>query len=312
MRKCLLLAQWSIVLAAASAAQAQGNRPDLSALPDVLKGLKWKDIDTAKLSALERCRALLFLNASLDELSSGARAEADLLSAFIDKQKLGPEFLNSPPPVNAAPLNCGDGLKVAVAMLRGPLAQSSYATDFAGVSDPKLLECNNNMYEPICQRKWSEMAESRQQVRWMASFLQAKKKMDEYQAWAPLEVQRREQEYQQEMARRRAAVLANTEAQEQRSQDIEQQNIKQQQQQQAAMQQMQMAMCVAQQQAQNQANEQVVATVGNNDWYPGWYNGAISNLGGVGWYRDGAYRGVAGANVEGRYAGWHGAAVGRR
>lgn len=290
----------------ASAAAAQSNRPDLSALPDVIKGLKWKEIDVAALTPIERCRSLQLLNGALDEIGAAARAEADLMSEFLETQDLGKDYASDSTPPVAAPLVYADGTKIAVALLRGPLAQSSYATAMADVSDARLIESYVQLYDATAQRKWSEAAEGRQQVRSMSHFLQARNKTKDYETWVPSEVQRREQVYEREMAQRRAAARAKTDAKNQQeaeaAQERQQQAKQQEQERQAA--QVQQALAAAQQnQTQSQQN---VATNNDDGWYPGWYYGAISNLGRTGWYRDAAYRGAAGARVEGRISGWHG------
>ena len=70
---------------AALAAQSQKLPPDLARLPDEIKNLKWQTIEIGQATTLERCRALLLLNHTLDELSANAAAEADLMSAYIEK-----------------------------------------------------------------------------------------------------------------------------------------------------------------------------------------------------------------------------------
>jgi hypothetical protein len=295
-----------IAISLSAGAAAQSKRPDLSSLPEVIKSLKWKEIDVAALTPIERCRSLQLLNGVLEEIGSAARAEADLMSEFLEKQDLGKDYASDSTPPVAGPLVYADGTKIAVAMLRGPLAQSSYATALSDVSDARLIESYVQLYDATAQRKWSEAVEARQQVRSMSHFLHVRNKVKDYETWVPSEVQRREQAFENEMAQRRAAARAKSEAKNQQeaaaAQERQQQAAQQEQERQAA--QMQQALAAAQ---QNQTQSQQNGVTGDDDdWYPGWYYGAVSNLGRTGWYRDASYRGAAGARVEGRISGWHG------
>src|SRR4051794_13787869 len=113
-----------LAFAAFSLAQTQKLPPDLAGLPDEIKNLKWQTIDTATVQPLERCRSLLLLNHSLDELSANAAAEADLMSEYIEKNNLGAQFASTPPPPAPRALSYTDAQKIAIAMLRGPMSTS--------------------------------------------------------------------------------------------------------------------------------------------------------------------------------------------
>lgn len=315
MHRVLTLAALLVVFAV-TVARAQPNPPDLSAVPDVIKSLKWKDIDPGSLPMVEQCRALQLLNDSLDEISASGRAQADLMSTFIDQQKLGPDFVASQPPPDPAPLTYDDATKITVALLRGPLAQSPYASQFAGNSEPGFLKAYDRLFQTTCRRKWGEVAESRHQTMWMTAFLQSRNLMPQYEAWAPAEIQRRQQEHEQQMILRSAANRASEAAQEQRAAEIDKQHDQQQaqkqaqqakaqSQQQAAAQPMQQALTSAQQ-AQLQAD----MSSGAPAVYAGGYYGGAAALASADLYRDAAYRGASSAAVEQRYSNWHGA--GRR
>jgi hypothetical protein len=300
----------------AAAAVAQQPKVDLSGLPEVMKSGKWKDIDVAKLDLLEHVRALLLLNDVFDDIGGSTRAEADLMSQFIDAQQLGPKFASSPPPPPApAPLTCEDALKVAVVMLRGPLSSSAYATNMGDVKDENFLHSYLPLYEPTCRRKFADIVEARHQLDWLAYFLQSNKLIKQYQDWVPGEIQRRQQAYEAQMRQKRAGHLAQEQqakqAQEQRAAEAKEEKQKQKAQQEQAAIQMQQAMAAAQ---QAQAGQQSAASGGGDDWYPGWCYGGVSNLEHADWWRDAAYRGAANADVHARMTGWHGAAagVGRR
>jgi hypothetical protein len=316
MRKIPTLAA-AILVSLSPLAYAQ-NQPDLSALPDVIKTGKWKEIDPAAVPPQERSCALNFLNDALDETVASTRAEADLMSAFIDQKKLGPQIAGTHPPSDPPPLTFDDALKIAIAMLHGPLAQSSYATSFSGQTDPAFLTAYQHLYQTTCQRKWSELIEAKMHVRWMSQFLQTQNLVKEYQAWVPGEVQKHEQQHQAMIAQRRAAEQAQAQAQEQHVKEVEQQRQAQEQQQQqqqaAAAKQMQQALAAAQKsQSQSQpSNTAAPAPYDDGAYlYPAWGYGAVTDLGATGWHNDAAYRGTAAANTEGRVSGWHGAG-GRR
>ena len=289
----------------ANAGLAQQGPIDISKLPAEIKALPWQGMDFAGASAVERCRSLLLMNDVLDELNAQLTAEADLLSEYLDTQNLGPEYAAQAPADDPKALTFADGQKVALALLRGPMAQSTYASAQSG-QDADSLRAYENMYQSTCNWKWASMADNRLRVRSMSAFLDKKGKTAEYTAWVPGEVARRAEEHKQEMAQRAAAAQAQQQEQRiQRQQKLLEQQQKQLQQQQQATQQMQQALMAAQ---QSQSQSQSAAPSGGvvNGGYPETYYGGWGAGAGAAWYRDAAYRGAARRYTDARIAGWHG------
>jgi hypothetical protein len=294
-----------LVAALPVGAVGQENKPDLSNLKDVIQSMKWKALDVAALSPLERCRALLLLNDSLDEIGASTTAEADLMSQYIEKEKLGPEFAKCPPPMDPAPLTYDDCVKIAVTMLRGPLAQSSYATELADTG-PDGQRAYEHLYQATCQRKWSQVVETRRQVLCMANFVKAKGKTQDYKAWVPGALKQQEQEFDKLMASRREAYVAKEKAEEkaaeQRAAEMQKQRQQAAQQKQKDSIQMMQAMAAAQQsQSQQTSNDD------DDGWFPGWWYGYTDPHR---MYQDAGYRGQASAATDQRLSGWHGAGGG--
>ncbi len=296
-----------LALTGAALAQPQKLPPDLAGLPDEIKTLQWKSIDISKVSALERCRALLLMNHVLDELSANSTAEADLMSTYIDAQNLGSQFASTPPPPDPNQLAYPDAQKVAVALLRGPMSGSYYSTELADVSASGLVSYEQ-MYGRTCQRKWGEFEESRHLVRCMTSFLGNSQKLQDYDGWATAEAARREAAFQQRNpAPARAPQQQNAPAPSGQVQQLQQQlqqvqgalGAAEYQQQALAQQtaQAQQQAAVAQQQAA-QAQQQTAQS--QQPYYPAGY--AVPVYGGYGGYGYGAY-GTAGAAAAGAYAG---------
>jgi len=283
---------------------------DLSQLPAEIKALKWRDLDLSTLSPMEQCSSLLLLNDVLDEIKARLTAEADLMSGYIDTNNLGSQFAAQPPLVEAAPLTLSDGQKIAAALLRGPMAKSSYPTQMAG-SPPNQLAAATTMNQSSCQWKWAAMADARQRVRSMAKFLTDQGKMSDYQAWVPGEVQRLQQEHQAALAQRASQAAAQSQQKQEEARKLQAQRDAQNQQQEAqtqqAAQQMQQSMALAQ--AQNQpVNPQNNPNLNvSGDLYPATYYGwGLGAAGADAWYRDGAYAGAACARTDARMGGWHG------
>lgn len=304
-----------IVLMAAIGAPALGqpSKIDLNTLPTEIKTLNWQSVDLSSASPLDQCRSLMFLNQALDEIGAQTTAEADLMSQFIDVSNLGPQFVAMPAPVDANPLTFQSAQKMALALLRGPQAQSSYATALTGTS-ADMLTAYQQMYSATCQRKWSAVVESRHQVRAMSAFLEKSGKMQAYNAWVPGAVEQRMKEQEAAVAQQQAAQQAQ-QSQEQAQMIARQRaQLQQMESQQAASaqanQQLQQALCAAQQNQSASANQGAPAP---NAYYPNYYYGGV----GVGyaatgaWYRNAAYRGAATAATEARYSSWHGGGVRR-
>lgn len=289
----------------ARAGLAQQGPIDISTLPAEIKTLPWKAVDFSAVSAAERCRALLLLNDVLDEVNAQMTAEADLLSEYLDTQDLGPGYASQAPADDPKALTYEDGQKVAVALLRGPMAQTSYASQMVD-QDADALKAYENLYQSTCKWKWGSMADNRLRVRGMSAFLEKQGKMADYKAWVPGEVARREEANKQEMAQRKADAQAKQQEQrEQRQQQLLAKKDAELKQQQEATAQMQQALMAAQQ-SQSAAPTGVVVDGG----YPNYYYGGY--LAGSAWYRDAAYQGWARRNTDARIAGWHGGGGGRR
>lgn len=297
---------------ATSISAAQAPPFDIATVRSEIKTLKWQDVNFASLPAINQCQALLLLNDFLDEVNAQVTGEADLLSKYIDINKLGEQFASQPPVSDPAPLTIGNAMQVSAAMLKGPMATSSYSTQLTG-SPADVLTAYVSMYTSTCQRKWATMSDFRLRVRNMTAFLQAQKKLDAFHAWVPGEIQAQNQAHQAEVAARQAAAAAATEKRDAEYAKLEQQRFEQQQkqmqQQQADAAKMQQAMAAAQQNQNNNNNNNnnnqgyVV-----NDGYPGWYYGGLAGVGvgaaGATWYHNNV--GDAAARCDARYGGWHG------
>jgi hypothetical protein len=330
----------------AGVAQAQPAQPppSLASLPKEIQNLNWQSVDLAALTPQQRCQALLLLNDKLASISAVVTSQADLMSQYIDQQKLGNQFAQQPPLPASKQLTFSDAMKVAVAMIRGPMSGSSYATAFAG-SSPDTLAAYAQMYDATCQRRWLETAEARHQVRSMAGFLKKQGKLQDYEAWAGTEAAKRQQQYEQTMAQRRVTEQAvqSQHEKDQRIADAQQQRIEQEnlqlQQALAAAQQQQRATAAQMQQQQQQQAAQAQQQAANTQQpnypltqpeapglipgaeipEPAYYGGAYYGYGtptyygtNSAWAYDVAAEGAARAKTENRISGWHGVGDGMR
>jgi hypothetical protein len=289
-----------------ASAAAQSTKVDLKTLPATIKSLDWKSVDWNATSQLDQARALSLLNHVLNEMGSQMAVEADLMSQYIDEQDLG-EQCAAMPPVEDKHLTQEEAERVAVAMLRGPMAGSTFATMIADAT-PNDLKAYQQLYTSTCNREWASAVESRQQLKTMSHFLQTSGKLEGFKAWVPGEVERRKKEQAEEMARKRAA-LAEQEKQKkeermQAAQERKEQEEKQRQADEQAALQMQQAMAAAQ---ASQATEPAPAAY---DDYPDWYYGGLGYAYGS-WCRDDALRAVALSRTENRMTHWRAGGGGR-
>jgi hypothetical protein len=296
---------WALGLSALvwnGAAMAQKASVDLKTLPETIKKLDWKSVDWNATPALEQARALMLLDDVLNDIGSQMAAEADLMSQYVDEQDLGKQFA-AMAPVEDKHLTMEEAQRVAVAMLQGPMAKSSYASAMSDVPGDSL-KAYLNLYGSACNREWASAVESRQQMKALARFLQSSGKMEAFKAWVPGEVERRKKEREQEMAQKRAAAEEQEKQQREERKQAAQERKEQEQklaEEDQASGQMQQALSAA------QAGDSGQPSDGS---YPDWYYGGLGYAVG-GWYRDEAYRGAAVARTENRMAGWSGAG-GRR
>jgi hypothetical protein len=288
-----------------SAAMAQQKTPvDVAAMPEAVKTLKWQSIDLSSLSPRERCQSLMLLSNALSEIGAQSTSNADLMSEYIDTKDLGGEFMSQPPIDTSKTLSLEDAHKVAVALLRGPMAQSSYATELADVPDSQL-PAYQQLYQSGAQAKWSGFVHNRLQMLSMSNFLQTSGKLADYNAWVPGEVKRRSDEFEAELAQRNAAAAAEREARKEKAQ--EQKQAKEQQ---------------AQQEQESRQMEQAIASAGQsqsssgqstNDDDDDYYYGGGAYLARAAWTRDAARVGAAAARTDNRMANWsRGGGGGRR
>jgi hypothetical protein len=305
-----LMAFWASVLMGGSVAVAQKTKVDLKTLPDTIKSLDWKSVDWNATPPLEQARALMLLDDVLDEMGAQMAAEADLMSQFIDEQGLGAQFA-AMAPVEDKHLTQEEAQRVAVAMLRGPMSGSSYATAISDATG-NVLTAYVQMYSSTVNREWASAVESRQQMKSLAAFLASSGKMAAFREWAPGEMERQKKDQEAQAAAKRAAAVEQQKQQQaerqQAAQERKEQEAKQRAEEQQAALQMQQAMAAAQ---ASQDSGAAAAPVQYNDSYPDWYYGGLGYATGV-WYRDEAYRGAAVARTENRMAGGRGGGGGRR
>jgi hypothetical protein len=198
-------------LAAAQAPPPTTLPPDVANIKQSIETLPWRSIDLSTVSPLEMDRALLLMNHVLNEIAPVRASEADLMSGYIEAQNLGADFAKAPKPPEGKQLTYTDATKIAVAMLRGPMANSTYASQFSGVS-AEGLAAYQQLYDATCQRRWSEITESREQSRWMGAFLESQGKLQDYQAWAKVESENRQLAYQLQLEKNAAAADAAAQA----------------------------------------------------------------------------------------------------
>jgi hypothetical protein len=302
---------------AGGVARAQAPAPtavpsDVANIKQSIQNLPWQDIDLSTVEPLERDRALLLMNHVLDEIAPVRASEAELMSGYIEAQNLGAEFAKTPKPPAGKQLTYTDATKIAVAMLRGPMANSSYASQLTDCSSDGLA-AYQQLYDSTCQRRWGEITESVEQTRWMGSFLQSKGKMQDYQAWAKVESENRQLQYQLQMQKNAAAAdAAQQAAQAQAAADRQEQEKLQLQQALAAAQaqqqsQQQQAYQAGQQQAQQQQQQQLGDQPPQADapYYGGWGTPGYYGTG-VGWCYDSAYANQARAATEQRLSNFYG------
>lgn len=305
MRACRAIPVMALCLCALAPASADRDemREQLLELKKTLSGLDWKSVDFSDVSVLERCRTLILLNESLDELGSTAVTEADLLGQFLEKQNLYDKYAADPPAATMVASDYDDACKIANAMLRGPMSDSRYATDLSDV-DERGLQAYEKAYTKTCREKWGQFAAASHDARSMAAFLNAQNKIKDYMAWAEAETTRLQQQHNDEMAQRRAAVAAQEQQEHAEHVKAEQQH-EQEHQQQVQSQLAQQAMYAAQQQeADAPVNTGTVVESGGyygSDWYPGWYYGVAANVRRPGaFYRAPAHRTAATERVTAR------------
>lgn len=316
-----LLTIGCLVLSLSGLAQGQQSPPsDLAQLPAEIATLKWREIDLNAVGPLEYDRGLLLMNHVLDEIGPVRASEADLMSAYIEQQNLGGAFAAAAPPPPAKQLSYSDALKISIALLRGPMAKSSYATQLAGTSPEGLLGYKQ-MYEGTCQRRWGEVTEAVQQVNCMSAFLSKQGKIADYESWAKLESENRQLKYELAMAKQRAnehaaqapkgahAPPVNTQ-----NTQLQQENVQLQQalasaqsqlQQQSSEISQQQQQASQQQSSQQQPAGQTVATPyysGYGAFYAPAYYGAEAA-----WCHDAACAGAARNATDQRINSWHGA-----
>jgi len=309
MRRILPALLLAVVLVPVSA-RAQPSI-DLDKLPAEIKALQWQGVDFESLPPLQQCQSLLLMNQVLEELGAQLLAEADMMSSYIDTKGMGPAFASQAPVADSPSLTFADAEKIAAALLQGPMADSTYASQLSG-SSADVLTAYEHLYTSTCQSKWSAMSNNQLRVRAMSRFLQAKGQMADYQAWLPGEQQRQAQNHQQQLAAKQQADEAEQSQQGKQMEEKLQQQNQQMQQAEAkeqATQSMHQAMAYAQQQQQQQ--DQSGGVVVPSYGYPTYYYGGWGAVAHADWYRDAAYRGAAEARTDARMSAWHGADVRR-
>jgi hypothetical protein len=247
------------------------NKQTLTEMRKTVEGLKWQQVDFAAQSPLERCRTLMLLNHALDELDAAAVAEADLAGAFVEQNNLSEgyaKFLGSEPPVARS---YEDARKIASALLKGPMSTSRYARELAS-SDAPGLAASEKVYDTTARRRWESFSETSHTLRKLVAFLKENGKLKEYMTWAPPETARRQEAFEQNSAAQPVAPPAETAKKP--AEPAPAGSAEQEQQNRTDSKQAQQALWAV----QPPAPATPVVVQDDDDWYPGWYNGAIDNM----------------------------------
>lgn len=299
MRRIIALAACLVCIATADVL-AQ-DRFNVKTLPAEIRALPWKTMDFDGASALERCRALDLLNDALDEIRDELSADADLMSGYIDEKELGDAFVAHAGADGPAPLTYPEGQKVALAMLRGPMASSVYSTVLEGAGENEL-RAFANMNLSSTRWKWGEMADRRDRVREMFHFLKAQGKLEDYNAWVPGELERRAAEQKAAMDEKKRVAAEKAKEQSEKAREAARERREQEERDELAKREraaaeMQQAMAAAQDSQPASTGGTVVV---DDDDYGYWYYGGLWNRPRVELYRDPAYRGAAAAATDRR------------
>ncbi|HEY7117179.1 MAG TPA: hypothetical protein VH475_11355 [Tepidisphaeraceae bacterium] len=271
-----------------------------------LKKLNWKDVDFNAQPPLIRCQALLALGKLLDMTAGKAEARADLLSDYLEQNKLGEEYAaDAAAPTDKVPLTYEDAKKVAAAFMATPRGKARFGDDLEGCSDQLLLNYQG-LYNKTCTRKWDEVIESRAYVKSMAQFLQRKGKWEEYLKWSDEEANRRQQEYQAQQKAKQAAYAQAMQEKRDKALNEAQRRVEaerqaQAEQQAAALQGLDYTMT-----AQSSGNDG-----GYDDGSSDWGYGGTWGWGGNAYYVNGAYRAAARERYTNRVEHWQGGGRGR-
>jgi hypothetical protein len=206
----------AVIVLAMSVEAQQAESPFNPQDPEIqlLKKLDWKGVDFNALDPRSRCEALLALTKLLDITGGKAAARADLLSAYLDENKLGEEYAADPTALNEKPppITYEDAKKLAAAFIKTPQGKERFGDELADATEP-LLKNYQVLYDKTCARKWAEVIESRTFVKSMADFVQRKGKWDDYLKWSKEEAERRQKQFETEQKTKQAAYV---QAQEQK------------------------------------------------------------------------------------------------
>ncbi len=248
-------------------AQNADQREKTANIHQTIEKLNWKEVDLDALSPLERCRTLMLMNHALGELGAVSLAEADLLGAFLEQEKLAEGYAALPAGQDTPRYSFQDACKISNALLKGPMSDSRYTTELSNTDDAGL-QAYLKLYDPTCRDKWSELTATTGDVRRMVAYLKDKGKLKEYMAWAPSETERRQAAHEREMKDRRAAA-----GEKQREAEAAASEAARERRELEESRKAQDVLAHVQQPAVGA----VVQVEDDGDWYPGWYNGVLSN-----------------------------------
>lgn len=270
--------------------------PTIVRASQLVKTLNWKAVDWDVLPMRDKCRALLFLTHAINKVDQESSARAELLSDYIDEKQWGPEFLETRGPDEPTAIAYADARRVCAAALKGPAADSRHASDLADVPEA-TLESYYTFYEKTAFRKWAEVAETRHLLRAASAFVHKKGAWAEYQTWSTAEAKRRQEEYDKEMASRRANAQA--EAENRREAAVR------------AQAELQVAQNALQATTDFSSwNDGGGGGVDDDDSYAGWSYNDGWYWGATAWYRRPGYTGGARDHVEHHMDNWRGAGRG--
>lgn len=151
-----------------------------------LKALKWKDLDPTAQDLRTQCTTMLAMTRILDLLGGKADARAEMLSDYIEEQRLGETFGRSSPRFPSRCRSPSSMRRISLAFIKSPLGVAKFSDEFGG-SDDGVLKGYLMLYAKTALREFAEVVEARHGVRAMSLFLEKQGKLAEFEKWSSAE-----------------------------------------------------------------------------------------------------------------------------
>lgn len=178
----------------------------------LVRKLKYDDIDMAKVDTKERVAAMMAMNRLLGTQSQKAERRLSYLNEYMQTNKLDADYIAYATPVPDVDLLTFDNaMKIAVAVVRTPDGAATFGEKVKSM-EPGTLNNMAEWFDKECRARWYDVVFKRHQIAGLCRYLEGKGQFNDFVSWALNKQAADEAQKQKDLAARQEKAAADAKA----------------------------------------------------------------------------------------------------